>query len=801
MEHSLLNLNEPPNEDGFERYVMLTKDGKDISRIQCLNPPFEMFSDWSISNIVRPTTKPFLSGLPHCFLRPAPQNSHQQREWREFMGFLQNYNKVAIVRFGSVEFYILPPEAGANFSHAKVAYQMEKAQHTLDDLTYDSSVPDETLMGSPKLVYSDPLVHTNGICRGINTCMNNRLLTPLKELATPRNFMAKEAGDDLDANVRGRGSDTHVGMGPLDLKFPQAIGDHYARESRMEAHDRSQPIALKKYGCLEKNFVRTDPSYLRTLGQSHSGWIFGAIAELIDNSRDAKATDACVLDFNWLQKCYLLQMTYNTGAFNRLDISIESLYLKKAGKEIPVLSIFDNGHGMSHHEVVRMLSFGHKQPDGDDPDHIGRFGIGFKTGAMRLGRDAIVLTQTTNTRSVAFLSQSFNEGKYNLEIPIVSYCRQGRFMEEDLSIQSKELAIYNLDAIKEFSPFNEYLVGDRFLGKETGTQIYIWNLDEWGSDYCLEWQTGKSGTSSFHQGDILIRSRRIRSRPGQISRKVPLDYSLRSYLEVIFLDPRMRISVQGSLVKSRPLAKLLSKTDFINGDIMGKPVQLTLGRCQLEWEQMNCGIFLYWHGRLIEAYKRVGGMVHNADMGRGVIGVIDVTDVMNDGNGHVWVHSNKQGFQDCEAYAKLEEWLGNRSDEYWDKNFDMLHLKKGNALYKPDHEWVQCDKCRKWRILNSSFDIRDLPQQWFCYMKPYNGRCETPEQQMDRGVITVAAKRTGHHSQQKRVDCKKTVQKVNSESISEDDSEDDSSQTVEEDVHPRALKRLRKGLPKSCKKI
>jgi len=38
-----------------------------------------------------------------------------------------------------------------------------------------------------------------------------------------------------------------------------------------------------------KNFIRADPSYLKTLGQAHSGWIFGGIAELVDNSKDAKA--------------------------------------------------------------------------------------------------------------------------------------------------------------------------------------------------------------------------------------------------------------------------------------------------------------------------------------------------------------------------------------------------------------------------------------------------------------------------------------------------------------------------------
>jgi hypothetical protein len=42
----------------------------------------------------------------------------------------------------------------------------------------------------------------------------------------------------------------------------------------------------------------------------------------------------------------------------------------------------------------------------------------------------------------------------------------------------------------------------------------------------------------------------------------------------------------------------------------------------------------------------------------------------------VWVHNNKQGFQDCEAYACLEQWLGKKADEYWDNDFDSLNLVK-----------------------------------------------------------------------------------------------------------------------------
>ncbi|XP_020271097.1 MORC family CW-type zinc finger protein 3-like isoform X2 [Asparagus officinalis] len=396
---------------------------------------------------------------------------------------------------------------------------------------------------------------------------------------------------------------------------------------------------------LGRCFVRTDPSYLRTLSQTHAAWAFGAIAELIDNSRDADAT--------------------------RLGISVEYLYSKKVGEKIPVLSVVDDGTGMSHQDIMRMLSFGHKQPDEETPDRIGRFGIGFKTGAMKLGKDVLVLSQTTGSRSVAFLSQSYNEDKENLEIPIIAYRKLGAFMEVDLSIQSEASANLKLNAIKEFSPFNEYLLGERlglFGEMATGTQIYIWNLDKWSSDYSLQWEDSESMVEDGVRGDILIRSRRIRSRPGQISQEVPLDYSLQAYLEVIFLDPRMKIIVQGSSVKSRPLAKSLNKTSVVRGTIMGKDIHLTLGRSQIEWERMNGGVFLYWHGRLIE--------------------------------------------------------------------------KRGGEKCKPDHEWVQCDKCRKWRILSTGFDIDSLPPEWFCYMPPFNGACDDPEQQTARGVITIAAKRS-----------------------------------------------------------
>lgn len=70
-------------------------------------------------------------------------------------------------------------------------------------------------------------------------------------------------------------------------------------------------------------------------------------------------------------------MTSNV-VFGRLEVTISMVYSKSSGKDIPMLSVIDNGHGMSHTDICRMISFGHGQPEADDPDHIGRYGIGFK---------------------------------------------------------------------------------------------------------------------------------------------------------------------------------------------------------------------------------------------------------------------------------------------------------------------------------------------------------------------------------------------------------------------------------------
>eukprot|EP01018_Ginkgo_biloba_P021289 Gb_06748 [translate_table: standard] len=170
-------------------------------------------------------------------------------------------------------------------------------------------------------------------------------------------------------------------------------------------------------------------------------------------------------------------------------------FYKRAGQAIPVLYVGDNGCGMSHSDVVKMMSFGHghmRSPEEErNSDVIGRFGVGFKAGSMRLGRDVLVLTQTPHSRSVALLSRSFNQGKDELEVPILHYRRHGgSWMDFDLHVHNLSQAEASLRVIKQFSPFDEYVLGRKFVrfGENcTGTHIYVYNLDMSGSEYTLQW--------------------------------------------------------------------------------------------------------------------------------------------------------------------------------------------------------------------------------------------------------------------------------------------------------------------------
>uniref|UniRef100_A0A7C8ZT43 Uncharacterized protein n=1 Tax=Opuntia streptacantha TaxID=393608 RepID=A0A7C8ZT43_OPUST len=85
----------------------------------------------------------------------------------------------------------------------------------------------------------------------------------------------------------------------------------------------------------------------------------------------------------------------------------------------------------------------------------------------------------------------------------------------------------------------------------------------------------------------------------------------------------------------------------------------------------------------------------------------------------------------------------------------------------------------------------------FCYMEPFNGRCEMPEQKVGRGVITIGTKRLGHSSG--AGGGKEGVDNDGAQGKTEDNSNEIGEDNIE--VERPALKRLRRGSQKvSAKK-
>ena len=70
------------------------------------------------------------------------------------------------------------------------------------------------------------------------------------------------------------------------------------------------------------------------------------------------------------------------------------------------ITVQDDGIGMTRTNLHCMLSFGFSSKE-HVQGNVGRFGIGFKSGSMRLADDALILTRQVGQASAALLSTTF----------------------------------------------------------------------------------------------------------------------------------------------------------------------------------------------------------------------------------------------------------------------------------------------------------------------------------------------------------------------------------------------------------
>ncbi|GJM97963.1 hypothetical protein PR202_ga14932 [Eleusine coracana subsp. coracana] len=267
-------MNEPPrtNQGGSLSYVLLQKEFRDICHAKVYGLPIKVPFVGSLIEFV--SVKAYRRiDFPKFSLLPAPEDSHQDLEWKRFISYLWLNRKAAIVTFGSSTFHILPsqPDEHTNFPHAVLMYEHEQ---------------------------NDP-----GRCKKLGTSVK-RVNSPVTEVSK-RSYKS-------------------------EFKHGSRNQKAYFNEETCESGPSKEMKCSHKVTAPRENFIHVDPSYLRTLGDTHAGWIFGALAELIDNSRDAGSS--------------------------RLDISIGSMFLKKEDTSVPVISLIDDGHGMTYADMMRMVS-------------------------------------------------------------------------------------------------------------------------------------------------------------------------------------------------------------------------------------------------------------------------------------------------------------------------------------------------------------------------------------------------------------------------------------------------------------
>ncbi|XP_051878502.1 MORC family CW-type zinc finger protein 3-like [Pristis pectinata] len=433
------------------------------------------------------------------------------------------------------------------------------------------------------------------------------------------------------------------------------------------------------------------PTYLHTNSTSHT-WPFSAIAELIDNACDP---GVCAKQM-WIDV---------TEIKNEL-----------------CLIFTDNGNGMTPIKLHKMLSFGFTNKTGNK-NHlpIGVYGNGFKSGSMRLGKDAMVFTKNGGALSVGLLSQTYLEqiNAQAIIVPIVPFNQQNK------NLIVTEDSVPSLEAILKYSVFKsqEELLAefDTIVGKK-GTRIIIWNV-----------RRNKDGKPELDfetdQYDIRIPDinceenagkKKNYKRPERLDQHVPeSDYSLRAYCGILYLKPRMQIILRKKKIKAQLITKSLAhiEYDVYRPNFINKRVKITFGfNCK---NKEHYGIMMYNKNRLIKSYEKVGCQIKSTTRGCG-IGVIGIIECNFLKPAH-----NKQDFEYTKEYRLTLQALGQKLNDYWKEKKIKKRQEEADSTEMieesrtaPDQAWVQCETCMKWRKLPPEVDPESLPENWYCNMNP-----------------------------------------------------------------------------------
>lgn len=469
------------------------------------------------------------------------------------------------------------------------------------------------------------------------------------------------------------------------------------------------------------------PTFLNSNSTSHT-WPFSAIAELIDNAADP-------------------------GVFAKqiwIDVHEEAGQL--------CMTFTDNGSGMTPNKLHKMLSFGftEKGTGASRTQAIGVYGNGFKSGSMRLGRDALIFTKNGGCQSVGMLSQTYLENikAQCVIVPIVPFNQQTNSLVMTADSEASLAAILQHSIIS--SPEQIQAHFDSISSKK-GTKILIWNLrraKDGNSEIDFETEP-----SDFRLPEIQIEElkKHLRNSGSLRAEQIIPDmhYSLKAYLSILYLRPRIQVILRGKKIPTKLVSQQLIRVEYdvYKPHFSKDKVKVTFG---INEKNKECyGIMMYHKNRLIKAYEKVGCQLKTFGprAGVGVIGIIEC-DFLKPAH-------NKQDFEYTKEYRLTLGALGMKLNDYWkevmerkarQREFEAV-TKEQSCVIKDKSSngpmWLQCEDCLKWRSVPAAH-YRVAPENWKCSQNP-NPRyrsCSSPEEADDIEDRLTASYQKNHHKRE-----------------------------------------------------
>ncbi|NXO29879.1 MORC2 protein, partial [Cisticola juncidis] len=197
-------------------------------------------------------------------------------------------------------------------------------------------------------------------------------------------------------------------------------------------------------------------------------------------------------------------------------------------------------------EAASVIQFGKSAKRSPESTQIGQYGNGLKSGSMRIGKDFILFTKKDNTMTCLLLSRTFHEeeGIDEVIVPLPTWNMRSC---EPMTDNMEKFAI-ETELIYKYSPFkSEREVMDQFnkIRGEKGTLVIIFNL--------------KVMDNGEPELDVTSDPQDIQMAETPPEGTKPERRSFRAYAAVLYIDPRMRIFINGHKVQTKRLSCCLYK--------------------------------------------------------------------------------------------------------------------------------------------------------------------------------------------------------------------------------------------------